>query len=92
VYAAFNRYAELTGTDPRKEIHAYPFNGHEGGEAVQVRRQLDWLRTVVNGPGDVGRGSGWPSRARRPAGEAPRAVTHSGREAPETVNTRAITP
>ncbi|SMQ19597.1 cephalosporin-C deacetylase [Streptomyces sp. Ag82_O1-12] len=51
VYAAFNRYAELTGTDPRKEIHAYPFNGHEGGEAVQVRRQLDWLRTVLKEPG-----------------------------------------
>ncbi|WP_329597087.1 acetylxylan esterase [Streptomyces pseudovenezuelae] len=42
-YAAFNRYGELTGADPRKEIHAYPYNGHEGGDAVQVRRQLDWL-------------------------------------------------
>ncbi|MEU1918154.1 acetylxylan esterase [Streptomyces massasporeus] len=57
VYAAFNRYAELTGTDPRKEIHAYPFNGHEGGEAVQVRRQLDWLREVLDELGDdAGRG------------------------------------
>ncbi|MFF8393921.1 acetylxylan esterase [Streptomyces sp. NPDC016172] len=52
VYAAFNRYAELTGTNPRKEMHAYPFNGHEGGDAVQVRRQLVWLRTVLDGPGD----------------------------------------
>ncbi|MEU4466559.1 acetylxylan esterase [Streptomyces sp. NPDC024017] len=51
-YAAFNRYAELTGTDPRKEMHAYPFNGHEGGDAVQVRRQLVWLRTVLDGTGD----------------------------------------
>ncbi|MFF7066687.1 acetylxylan esterase [Streptomyces pseudovenezuelae] len=42
-YAAFNRYGELIGVDPRKEIHAYPYNGHEGGDAVQVRRQLDWL-------------------------------------------------
>ncbi|MFD7708878.1 acetylxylan esterase [Streptomyces sp. NPDC059786] len=42
-YAAFNRYAELSGADPRKEIRAYPFNGHEGGDAVHVRRQLDWL-------------------------------------------------
>lgn len=43
-YAAFNRYAELTGgADARTEIHAYPFNGHEGGEAEQVRRQLHWL-------------------------------------------------
>ncbi|MEU3888427.1 acetylxylan esterase [Streptomyces sp. NPDC029041] len=47
-YAAFNRYAELTGTDPRKEIHAYPFNGHEGGDAVHVRRQLDWLHGVLS--------------------------------------------
>jgi cephalosporin-C deacetylase len=46
-YAAFNRYGELTGADPRKEIHAYPYNGHEGGDAVQVRRQLDWLAEVL---------------------------------------------
>ncbi|MFJ4205034.1 acetylxylan esterase [Streptomyces sviceus] len=46
-YAAFNRYGELTGADPRKEIHAYPYNGHEGGDAVQVRRQLDWLAGVL---------------------------------------------
>ncbi|MFF7049696.1 acetylxylan esterase [Streptomyces griseorubiginosus] len=45
-YAAFNRYGELTGAEPSKEIHAYPYNGHEGGEAVQVRRQLDWLGGV----------------------------------------------
>ncbi|MER5504859.1 acetylxylan esterase [Streptomyces sp. NPDC002766] len=42
-YAAFNRYAELNGADPHKEIRAYPHNGHEGGDAVHVRRQLDWL-------------------------------------------------
>lgn len=47
-YAAFNRYGELTGADPRKEIHAYPYNGHEGGDAVQVRRQLDWLEQVFS--------------------------------------------
>lgn len=46
-YAAFNRYGELTGADPRKEIHAYPYNGHEGGDAVHVRRQLDWLSGVL---------------------------------------------
>ncbi|MEV0634116.1 acetylxylan esterase [Streptomyces sp. NPDC050619] len=46
-YAAFNRYGELTGADPRKEIHAYAYNGHEGGDAVQVRRQLDWLATTL---------------------------------------------
>ncbi|RRR69414.1 acetylxylan esterase [Streptomyces sp. RP5T] len=46
-YAAFHRYGELSGADPRKEIHAYPYNGHEGGDAVQVRRQLDWLSKVL---------------------------------------------
>ncbi|WP_329333635.1 acetylxylan esterase [Streptomyces sp. NBC_00663] len=48
-YAAFNRYAELSGTAPRTEIHAYPYNGHEGGDAVQVRRQLDWLAGLFSG-------------------------------------------
>ncbi|MEV5340632.1 acetylxylan esterase [Streptomyces sp. NPDC052676] len=42
-YAAYHRYGELTDPDPRRELHAYPFNGHEGGEAAHVRRQLDWL-------------------------------------------------
>ncbi|TQJ90611.1 acetylxylan esterase [Streptomyces sp. SLBN-31] len=46
-YAAFNRYAELSGADPRKEIRAYPYNGHEGGDAVHVRRQLDWLAALL---------------------------------------------
>ncbi|MGW0941125.1 acetylxylan esterase [Streptomyces sp. NPDC002623] len=48
-YAAFNRYGELSGVDPRKEIHAYPFNGHEGGEGEQVRRQLHWLPQQLTG-------------------------------------------
>ncbi|MEU3615056.1 acetylxylan esterase [Streptomyces sp. NPDC006872] len=49
-YAAFNRYGELSGgVDPRKEIHAYPFNGHEGGEGEQVRRQLQWLPQQLTG-------------------------------------------
>ncbi|MES5818510.1 acetylxylan esterase [Streptomyces sp. RG80] len=48
-YAAFNRYGELSGATPPTEIHAYPYNGHEGGDAVQVRRQLDWLRRVWEG-------------------------------------------
>ncbi|MFE6287769.1 acetylxylan esterase [Streptomyces sp. NPDC057877] len=46
-YAAFNRYAELSGADPRREIHAYPYNGHEGGDALHVRRQLDWAARVL---------------------------------------------
>ncbi|MEU9284389.1 acetylxylan esterase [Streptomyces sp. NPDC048275] len=46
-YSAFNRYGELTGRAPRREIHTYPFNGHEHGDAVHVRKQLAWLREVV---------------------------------------------
>ncbi|MDH6218729.1 acetylxylan esterase [Streptomyces pseudovenezuelae] len=46
-YAAFNRYAELTGGAARKELHCYPYNGHEGGDAVHVRRQLAWLAEVL---------------------------------------------
>ncbi|MDT0401716.1 acetylxylan esterase [Streptomyces edwardsiae] len=48
-YAAFNRYAERVGGDPAKVLHAYPFNGHEGGDAVHVRRQLDWLAALSGG-------------------------------------------
>jgi len=46
-YAAYNRYAELAGGQEEKVLHAYPFNGHEGGDAVHVRRQLGWLRAVL---------------------------------------------
>ncbi|WP_328354709.1 acetylxylan esterase [Streptomyces sp. NBC_00445] len=46
-YAAWNGYAELSGADPRKEIHAYPFNGHEGGDAFHVRGQMAWLRDLL---------------------------------------------
>ncbi|MFI0502544.1 acetylxylan esterase [Streptomyces albogriseolus] len=46
-YAAYNRYAELTGGQVEKALHAYPFNGHEGGDAVHVRRQLEWLGAVL---------------------------------------------
>ncbi|MGQ4400669.1 acetylxylan esterase [Streptomyces hayashii] len=49
-YAAFNRYGELSGGVPaRKEIHAYPFNGHEGGEGEHVRKQLRWLAAQLTG-------------------------------------------
>ncbi|MFE3525587.1 acetylxylan esterase [Streptomyces sp. NPDC059161] len=49
-YAAYHRYGELAAHDPAREIHAYPFNGHEGGDAAHVRRQLDWLAGVAVGP------------------------------------------
>lgn len=48
-YAAFNRYAERAPATPETVLHAYPFNGHEGGDAVHVRRQLDWLARVLGG-------------------------------------------
>ena len=38
VFAAFNSYS-----GPR-EIAVYPFNGHEGGGAVQFARQIAWLK------------------------------------------------
>jgi cephalosporin-C deacetylase len=47
VFAAYNHYGADLPEPPRREIHVYPFNGHEGGEAEQVRRQLRWLRTIV---------------------------------------------
>jgi len=39
VYAAYNQY----GAEDRA-LYVYPFNHHEGGEAVHTRRQLRWLR------------------------------------------------
>lgn len=47
VFAAYNHYGADLPEPPQREIHVYPFNGHEGGEAEQVRRQLRWLRTIV---------------------------------------------
>jgi cephalosporin-C deacetylase len=46
-YAAFDRYGETQAVRPDRVVHAYPFNGHEGGEAVHVRRQLRWLAAVL---------------------------------------------
>ena len=37
VYAAYNRYAGP------KELAVYEFNGHEGGEAHHLARQLEWV-------------------------------------------------
>jgi cephalosporin-C deacetylase len=45
-FAAYNQYGAANGrpTSPDRSMHVYPFNQHEGGEAVHVRRQLRWLR------------------------------------------------
>ena len=51
VFAAYNAYAGAT-----REIHVYPFNHHEGGDAVHVGRQLAWLRKLLApGPAPLGR-------------------------------------
>ncbi|WP_110589565.1 acetylxylan esterase [Microbacterium suaedae] len=42
VFGAFNAWA----SDDR-QIEVYPYNGHEGGGALQRRIQLDWLRERV---------------------------------------------
>jgi len=49
-FAAYNQYGAATGrpTAPEREMHVYPFNGHEGGEAVHVRRQLRWLASILD--------------------------------------------
>ncbi|GAA3635777.1 acetylxylan esterase [Microlunatus ginsengisoli] len=44
VYAAYNAWGEAApGGLPAKEIAVYPHNDHEGGEAYQYDRQLDWF-------------------------------------------------
>ena len=48
-FAAYNQYGAGNGRTepPERTMHVYPFNGHEGGEAVHVRRQLRWLSTLA---------------------------------------------
>ncbi|RZT78950.1 cephalosporin-C deacetylase [Micromonospora violae] len=48
-FAAYNHYGAANGrpVPPERQMHVYPFNGHEGGEAVHVRRQLCWLDSVL---------------------------------------------
>ncbi|MFI2712252.1 acetylxylan esterase [Micromonospora sp. NPDC018662] len=49
-FAAYNQYGAAAGgrsVTPRREMHTYPYNGHEGGEAFHVRRQLSWLDAVL---------------------------------------------
>jgi len=51
VFAAYNQYGAANGrtAPPDRTMHVYPFNGHEGGEAVHVRRQLRWLSARMRG-------------------------------------------
>ncbi|MFY1636434.1 acetylxylan esterase [Solwaraspora sp. WMMB335] len=50
VFAAYNHYGLGNGRPrpPARQMHVYPFNGHEGGEAEQVRRQLGWLHSIFD--------------------------------------------
>ncbi|SCL13656.1 cephalosporin-C deacetylase [Micromonospora nigra] len=52
-FAAYNQYGAGNGRSvpPARDIHVYPFNQHEGGEAVHVRRQLRWLAGLVGPAG-----------------------------------------
>ncbi|MEU3457511.1 acetylxylan esterase [Micromonospora sp. NPDC006766] len=52
-FAAYNQYGAANGRpgSPEREMHVYPFNQHEGGEAVHVRRQLRWLASALPDPG-----------------------------------------
>jgi cephalosporin-C deacetylase len=51
VFAAYNQYGAANGqpTPPERTIHVYPFNEHEGGEAVHAQRQLRWLSARMGG-------------------------------------------
>lgn len=43
VFAAYNQYGAAAGGSAPRTMHVYPFNHHEGGEAVHTQRQLRWL-------------------------------------------------
>jgi cephalosporin-C deacetylase len=48
VFAAYNQYGAATASIPEdRAIQVYPFNRHEGGEAVHTSRQLRWLKDVL---------------------------------------------
>ncbi|MFW2512171.1 acetylxylan esterase [Demequina sp. SO4-13] len=46
-YAAFNWYGGHAAPDVRKEMAVYPYNGHEGGQAHQTTRQLEFVQSLV---------------------------------------------
>jgi cephalosporin-C deacetylase len=49
VFAAHNHYGAGNGRPdrPERSLHVYPFNQHEGGDAVHTRKQLLWLREYL---------------------------------------------
>ncbi|TQL02973.1 acetylxylan esterase [Cellulomonas sp. SLBN-39] len=44
VFAAYNAWGERVDADVDRQIVVYPWNGHDGGDALQLTRQLTWLR------------------------------------------------
>lgn len=67
VFAAHNHYGAANGRPgrPERSLHVHPFNQHEGGDAVQTRRQLLWLRE------HLGPTTGHQARAQLPIGGWP---------------------
>lgn len=50
VFAAYNHYGAKGVRRPDTRIEVYPFNGHEGGDAVHSRRQLERMRLLMPSP------------------------------------------
>jgi cephalosporin-C deacetylase len=47
VFAAYNHYGALATDRPDTQMAVYPYNRHEGGQAFQLHRQIDWLAGVM---------------------------------------------
>ncbi len=45
-FAAYNSYGELAG-GAEKDIVIYPYNGHEGGGAHQIARQITFMASLI---------------------------------------------
>jgi cephalosporin-C deacetylase len=56
VFAAYNQYGAAQPGPVPHAIEVYPFNNHEGGDAVHVQRQLHWLAEVLRPAVPVGQG------------------------------------
>ncbi|PFG38996.1 cephalosporin-C deacetylase [Georgenia soli] len=57
VFAAYNHYGQPAGAAD-KDIVVYPFNGHEGGAAEQLGRQIRWLGARLGRAGEAADGPG----------------------------------
>jgi cephalosporin-C deacetylase len=64
-FAAYNAYGGATPAAPARRIEVYPFNHHEGGEAVHTVRQLAWLQQTL-AAGRPAAVSGTPAGAEPP--------------------------